>query len=392
MKEYECLSKELGSHIKGIEDIEAIFGEDFNFHDAEVDEILLDNYNEEAKIKLWAHCRDNGKSYRIDWNIDGFRAIEATNYDAAVNYISCCYFATADNYMKIHLDTLGFTMECKSMEIKVSEISMLDRAIEIATKAHKGQYDKGGRNYVWHAMEVMHMCEAETEKIVGVLHDVVEDTSWTFEMLEAEGFSSEVIDALRCVTKLSDDENYDAFISRVMTNPIAVQVKKNDLIHNMDLTRLDSITDKDVFRIRKYLSAYERLMAGSLPDVRVLAAACVAELQYVVNFCENKKFTSASDCQSLLSKEYRPCIESVIPRLNMIIGGDYNDSPYRWSITEHAQRSKDVIIEMLDLIDKMIDTPESDFQRSDLSGVGAFFEILISYLLPYTPKYIEIYP
>lgn len=271
-------------------------------------------------------------------------------------------------------------------------MATLEKAIDIARKAHADQVDKGGRFYICHSQEVMHMCETETEKIVGVLHDVVEDTSWTFEMLAAEGFPSEVIEALRCVTKLSDDENYDAFISRVLTNPIAVQVKKNDLIHNMDLTRLASITDKDVFRTRKYVIAYERLIAGSLPDVRVLAAACVAELQYVVNFCENKKFTSASDCQSLLSKEYRPCIESIIPRLNMIIGRDYDDPSYRWSITEYAQRSKDVIIEMLDLIDKMINTLESDFQKSDLSGVGAFFEILISDLLPYTTKYIEIYP
>lgn len=389
MKEYECLSKELGSHIKGIEDIEAIFGEDFNFHDAEVDEILLDNYNEEAKIKLWAHCRDNGKSYRIDWNIDGFRAIEATNYDAAVNYISCCYFATADNYMKIHLDTLGFTMECKSMEIKVSEISMLDRAIEIATKAHKGQYDKGGRNYVWHAMEVMHMCEAETEKIVGVLHDVVEDTSWTFEMLEAEGFSSEVIDALRCVTKLSDDENYDAFISRVMSNPIAIQVKKNDLIHNMDLSRLDSITDKDVLRTRKYVRAYERLIQSGVPDLRVLMAACVIELQNVVNFCENHKFTPALKCKSLFVNEYRPHLKSVIPRLNEVIDGTYEDSPCRKSIREEAQNTKNVLIEMFECIDGIINIPESEL---DLSGVGAILEVLVSDLLPYTSKYVEIHP
>ena len=67
----------------------------------------------------------------------------------------------------------------------------------------------------------MEMGRTEDERIVGVLHDVVEDTGWTFEALQAEGFSQEVIDALRCVTKLSEKENYKDFIERVRKNPNA---------------------------------------------------------------------------------------------------------------------------------------------------------------------------
>ena len=74
----------------------------------------------------------------------------------------------------------------------------------------------------------MKMGKTEDEKIVGMLHDVIEDTDWTFEALEAEGFSKEVIDALRCVTKVSEKENYDDFIDRVRKNPLAVAVKIND--------------------------------------------------------------------------------------------------------------------------------------------------------------------
>ena len=97
------------------------------------------------------------------------------------------------------------------------------------------------------------------EKIVGVLHDVVEDTDWTFEMLAAEGFSYEVIDALRCVTKLSENEPYDKFIARVKTNSLAVAVKLNDLSDNMDIRRLPYLSDKDVKRLKKYLKAYKQL-------------------------------------------------------------------------------------------------------------------------------------
>jgi (p)ppGpp synthase/HD superfamily hydrolase len=97
------------------------------------------------------------------------------------------------------------------------------------------------------------------EKIVGVLHDVVEDTNWTFEDLAAEGFSAEVIEALRCVTKLSESEPYDKFIARVKRNPLAVAVKLNDLSDNMDIRRLPYLSDKDVKRLKRYLKAYKQL-------------------------------------------------------------------------------------------------------------------------------------
>lgn len=138
-------------------------------------------------------------------------------------------------------------------------MSKLERAIQIATEAHKGQFDKAGSEYIGHPIRVMEMGKTEDEKIVGVLHDVIEDTDWTFERLEAEGFSQEVINALRCVTKTSENENYDDFIDRVKKNPLATAVKINDLTDNMDIRRLPYISDKDVKRLKKYLKAYKRL-------------------------------------------------------------------------------------------------------------------------------------
>lgn len=138
-------------------------------------------------------------------------------------------------------------------------MSTLQRAIEIATEAHEGQYDKAGKDYIGHPLRVMEMGKTEDEKIAGVLHDVIEDTDWTFEKLEAEGFSSEVIAALRCVTKMTENENYDDFIDRVKKNPLAVAVKINDLTDNMDIRRLPYLSDKDIKRLKKYLKAYKRL-------------------------------------------------------------------------------------------------------------------------------------
>ena len=136
---------------------------------------------------------------------------------------------------------------------------ILDRAQEIAKAAHEGQVDKAGKPYIDHPMRVMKMGKTVEEKIAGVLHDVVEDSDWTFEMLENELIPQDVLEVLRCVTKLSEDEDYDHFIERVKANPLAVKVKINDLKDNMDITRLNELTEKDLPRLNKYIRAYKQL-------------------------------------------------------------------------------------------------------------------------------------
>ena len=137
---------------------------------------------------------------------------------------------------------------------------LLAKAINLAMQAHDGQIDKAGMPYIGHVMRVMQAGRTMDEKIAGVLHDILEDTPWTFEALLAEGFPAHIVDALRCGTKLHDDEPYEAFIERVKSNPLAVAVKINDLTDNMDIRRLADITDKDAIRLRKYLKAYRELI------------------------------------------------------------------------------------------------------------------------------------
>ncbi|HHU33918.1 MAG TPA: phosphohydrolase [Bacteroidetes bacterium] len=138
-------------------------------------------------------------------------------------------------------------------------MSTIEKAIEIAVAAHKGQKDRLGADYILHPLRVMERGRSEIEKICGVLHDVVEDSEWTFEMLESEGFSDEVISVLRCVTKESEEEDYDVFINRIAQNPIAVEVKINDLLDNMDITRFKSLNEQDLKRLNKYLKAFWKL-------------------------------------------------------------------------------------------------------------------------------------
>ena len=137
----------------------------------------------------------------------------------------------------------------------------LERAIEIAVSAHKGQKDKYGAPYIGHVLRVMNMGITEEEKICGVLHDVVEDTDWTFEMLADEGLAPEILEALKGVTKLSEDEDYDHFVQRTLQNPLSCAVKMNDLTDNMDIRRIPEVTEKEVARMNKYLKAYRTIAA-----------------------------------------------------------------------------------------------------------------------------------
>ena len=137
--------------------------------------------------------------------------------------------------------------------------TLLQKAIHIAFEAHKDQLDKYGAPYLGHVTRVMNAGTTIEEKIVGVLHDVVEDTDWTFEALEKEGFSADIIAALKCVTKTSEEEDYDAFVERTKQNALAIKVKLNDLTDNMDIKRMPEVTANDVARLNKYLKAYRSL-------------------------------------------------------------------------------------------------------------------------------------
>ena len=134
----------------------------------------------------------------------------------------------------------------------------LKRAMYIAIKAHEKQLDRNNQPYIGHPLRVMEAGKTSEEKIVGVLHDLIEDTKITLTNLSNEGFSDNIIDAVHALSKL-DNEKYDHYIQRVQKNDLAVRVKLNDLTDNMDLRRLEELTDEDVTRMRKYLNAYNQL-------------------------------------------------------------------------------------------------------------------------------------
>lgn len=136
----------------------------------------------------------------------------------------------------------------------------LERAIAIAATAHVGQVDKGGAPYILHPLKVMLRMNSLEERIVAVLHDVVEDCGISLDDLRKEGFSEDVLSAIESVTKVPG-ESYEDFVERAAQNPIGRVVKLADLEENSDLSRIPSPSWVDLERIEKYRRAIGRLRA-----------------------------------------------------------------------------------------------------------------------------------
>lgn len=135
---------------------------------------------------------------------------------------------------------------------------LYDLALQIATKAHEGQKDKSGYEYIMHPIRVAERCKDTRAKIVALLHDTIEDTFVTTDYLREQGFPDETIEGVLSVTK-REGESYDEFVRRAAENPLGKEVKKADLEDNMDIRRLKELTDEDVGRLRKYLRAWQFL-------------------------------------------------------------------------------------------------------------------------------------
>lgn len=141
-------------------------------------------------------------------------------------------------------------------------MSTLERAIEIAVAAHTGQRDKGGEPYILHPLRVMLQMQSEEERIVAVLHDVVEDSPYTFQDLLADGFSQSVVAALEALTKLPGESRLEA-AQRAARNPLARTVKLADNADNSDLSRIPQPTAQDLDRLEQYRQVRQILEQAS---------------------------------------------------------------------------------------------------------------------------------
>lgn len=130
--------------------------------------------------------------------------------------------------------------------------------MRIAAQAHEGQTDKAGESYILHPLRMMSRCRTDAQRIVALLHDVVEDSSVTLEDIAGEGFPPEIIAGVDGMTR-RQDESYEDFVERAAQNPLSTYVKRLDLEDNLNTLRLPELTEQDLARLQKYHAAYRRL-------------------------------------------------------------------------------------------------------------------------------------
>lgn len=146
----------------------------------------------------------------------------------------------------------------------------LDDAIQIARRAHEGQLDKSGRPYIGHPLRVMGRLASEPERMVAVLHDVVEDTAVTIDDLAEAGCPAEVLHAVDAISK-RPGEDQSTYLARVAANPIALAVKRADIADNSSPDRLSRLDEPTQRRLTtKYATALQLLAAyesSARPDI-----------------------------------------------------------------------------------------------------------------------------
>jgi len=145
--------------------------------------------------------------------------------------------------------------------LSVEKDSIVQVALKLATIAHSGQIDKGGKPYILHPISVAKIVKTEEEKTVALLHDVIEDTPVTLEELRENGLPESVVVAVDVLTK-RPGVDYGDYIQRVKQNPLALAVKIADMTHNMDLSRIQNPSAKDYARIEKYNGVLRELKAA----------------------------------------------------------------------------------------------------------------------------------
>jgi (p)ppGpp synthase/HD superfamily hydrolase len=144
------------------------------------------------------------------------------------------------------------------MKEKMNDTGMIEKALSLALKAHKGQTDRNGAPYILHPLKVGLGAMNDIEMMAGILHDVVEDSATTLDDLRSEGFPEDVLTIVDYMTK-REGEVWEDYIRRIMEHEPSMQVKLRDLEQNMDTTRITSFGDRDQERFTRYVWAWHKI-------------------------------------------------------------------------------------------------------------------------------------
>ncbi len=140
--------------------------------------------------------------------------------------------------------------------IRSSEL--LTKVFHFAKQKHAGQKRKDGKDYIIHPVAVSELVSETEEKIVALLHDVMEDTDTsTDEIINSLGVSKDVIEALKLMTH-DDSISYEDYVKGLASNKLAKAVKLADLKHN--LSTIDTLPEPKRTKLKtRYIWARDYL-------------------------------------------------------------------------------------------------------------------------------------
>ena len=156
------------------------------------------------------------------------------------------------NSNKLYNDAIQGGYEISELEyLRGIKLSHIELALQIATRKHARQRDKGGDAYILHPLRLMNQCSTENERLVALLHDVLEDSDFPRYELSNCNFPLGVTEAIELLTK-NNDIDYQEYIYNISQNELARTIKILDLKDNLNLSRLKTLSEKDCERIKKY--------------------------------------------------------------------------------------------------------------------------------------------
>ena len=135
---------------------------------------------------------------------------------------------------------------------------LLEKAISIAVDSHSGQVNDKAQPYVLHPLRMMFKAVTIEEKIIAVLHDVIEKPTIDLEYLRSVGFSYRIVLGIDALSR-RPQENYDKYIDRVAENKLATKVKIIDLDDNINSLDLDKSQESKSNKFLKYQKARNTL-------------------------------------------------------------------------------------------------------------------------------------
>ncbi len=135
---------------------------------------------------------------------------------------------------------------------------IIEKSLSIALEAHKGQRDKAGESYILHPLRIAHNFSDPEYIATALLHDVIEDSDYTEQKLLGEGIPSQVVEAVKALTK-PKGVDYMQYLQGVKANEIARQVKLKDIEDNLNVLRLESLDVEDLERVERYHKAHRYL-------------------------------------------------------------------------------------------------------------------------------------